>query len=179
VAGLGQVHEHRLRAGRRQRRGGLARHVARLADAHAHDLALGLEQHLHRLVEGRPQRLGQPVQRLGLDRQHPPADGDGVEVQDGHIVHREGPEDRSGAMVSTAGPDLVPAAFCLAVWGAGVWPNGPGERAPSPWGQTSARAIISAAAAPINENTTRSDMLAAIPASCAWDQITGLALPGR
>ena len=40
----------------------------------------------------------------------------------------------------------------------GSCPNAPGERAPRPWGQTSARAIIKAAASAIRENLTRSDM---------------------
>ncbi len=53
-----------------------------------------------------------------------------------------------------AGPDG--AAVSLA--STGSWPNGPGDRAPSPWGQTMASAIIAAAASAIRENRTRSDM---------------------
>ncbi|MNC93206.1 hypothetical protein D3C83_97860 [compost metagenome] len=80
MAGLGGVDEHRRRPGRGQGGGDLARHMAGLADAGADDAALGAEQGLDRLGEIRAQAVGQLAQRLGLDRQDPARDSNGVEA---------------------------------------------------------------------------------------------------
>jgi hypothetical protein len=151
--------------------------VTGLADAHADDAALGLVEHLHRLAEGLPQVLGQPVQRLGFDGQHPPADVDGVEFEHGDVVHDQFPgeavEEAEGARLSTGGgPEArARAALAAAVCCTGRWPKGAGERAPSPWGQTSARAIMVAEARPINVNSRRSDIGDAISAELREGQI--------
>ena len=50
------------------------------------------------------------------------------------------------------------AAWAAGVCWIGVWPNGQGERAPSPCGQTREKTSIAAAAAAINDRKSRSDM---------------------
>ncbi len=176
MAGLGQVDEHRLGSGGSQGGGDLARHVAGLAHPHADDAAVGLVEQLDRLDELLAERFGQAIQRLGFDGQHPAADADRVEVQHSDVVHGAvsgAAATAAGAMPSTGGgPEArALAALAAAVCCTGVWPNGPGERAPRPWGHTIAKPIIITEASPTRENSTRSDITKPIPAGGLLSQI--------
>ena len=80
MGGLGGVDEERRLAGGGQGRGDLAADVAGLADPGQHHPALGGGEGLDRPGEVLAQAGRQPGQGVGLDTQHAPAGGDGVEI---------------------------------------------------------------------------------------------------
>ncbi len=81
MARLGKVYEHRRSTSRGQCSGDLAGDVTGFADAHADDLALSAIKQLNGLGEGRPEAFRQPIQRLGLGREHPSPHLDGIELR--------------------------------------------------------------------------------------------------
>jgi hypothetical protein len=115
VGGLGGVDEQRRLAGGGQGRGDLARHVTRLADPGQDHPALGGGHGLDRLDEVGAEAVGQPGQSIGLDAQHAPAGGDGVEFA--HLPDRR--PIRAAAFGLAA--ILVAAALaCAACWASAV-----------------------------------------------------------
>ena len=121
------------RAGGGQGGGDLARHVAGLADAGQDDPAGRGGEDLDRL-DGRaaPRLSASRAERLGLGRQHAAGDGDGVEVAHWPVLR---PASAAAARWAMRGGGRRRRAALRRRLRLGV-PNGAGERAPRPCGQT-------------------------------------------
>jgi hypothetical protein len=127
--------------------------MAGLAYAGADHTPFQLTAQGDRSAKGAVKALGQAGQGLRLHRQDAAADDGGVEGR-GLIIARH-----QGALVGLAGARAGRSWGAWATRSAVVaWPKGFGERRPSPWGQTRAKAMMAITARAIREKKIRSDM---------------------